>query len=330
MADKKTQTKPKPLTAEELDKTLSKHYYADGGFQGVAALHSKLPKGSASKTRIRAWISKQEVGRYMQTKPPKEVFAHFTEDRPNTIHQADLLYLPHDRVGRKTYKYALTLVDVASRYKAARPLTSKRADETAKAFASIYKSRPLTWPKTLMVDDGHEFKGEVSKLLSKHGVRVRRAEPGHHRSQAFVESFNRRLAERIFRRQAQEELDSGRDNRDWVAVLPAIVADMNNTTTRLTGLRPVKAAKMAHVPLVAEKAPLAEKLLPIGMLVYIETNEEDAKDVGRRRATDPWWTHRPHPILRRVSEPGQPAVYYTAFSKHGFTRSQLRPVSHQN
>ena len=95
----------------------------------------------------------------MQTKPPKDVFAHFTEDRPNTIHQADLLFLPHDRVGRKTYKYALTLVDVCSRYKAARLLTSKLADEVAKAFTAIYKDGPLTWPKALMVDDGHEFKG---------------------------------------------------------------------------------------------------------------------------------------------------------------------------
>ena len=82
----------------------------------------------------------------MQTKPPKEVIAHFTEDRPNQIHQADLLFLPHDRVGRKTYKYALTLVDVASRYKVARPLTSKLADEVAKVFASIYNDGPLTWP----------------------------------------------------------------------------------------------------------------------------------------------------------------------------------------
>ena len=323
MAEKKQQTKP--LTANELADTLSKIYYAPGGFQGITALHSRLPKGAASKERVRGWLSSQKVGRYMQTQPPKEVFAHFTEDRPNAIHQADLLFLPHDRVGRKTYKYALTLVDVASRYKAAMPLTSKLTNEVATAFAAIYTGGPLTWPKTLMVDDGHEFKGAVTTLMRKHGVQVRRAQPGHHRSQAFVESFNRRLAERLFRNQAQQELDTGRDSREWVVVLPTVVADMNDTVTRMTGLPPVEALKMARVPLVAKKTPLPETLLPIGTLVYIATNEEDAKDVGRRRATDPWWTHKPYPILRRVSEPGQPVLYYTAFSKHGFTRSQLRP-----
>ena len=44
---------------------------------------------------------------------------------PNSVHQADLLFLPHDKLRRKTYKYALTVVDIASRYKEAEPLTSK-------------------------------------------------------------------------------------------------------------------------------------------------------------------------------------------------------------
>ncbi|MEW8688801.1 MAG: hypothetical protein AB2556_23535 [Candidatus Thiodiazotropha sp.] len=46
---------------------------------------------------------------------------------PNEVHQADLLFLPHDRVGKRKYKYALTVVDVASRYKEAEPLATKEA-----------------------------------------------------------------------------------------------------------------------------------------------------------------------------------------------------------
>ena len=292
-----------------------------GGFQGITALHSRPPKAQPQKRGSGGGYLVRKSEDTCRLSPLKEVFAHFTEDRPNAIHQADLLFLSHDRVGRKTYKYALTLVDAASRYKAAVPLTSKLATEVAAAFTAIYKDGPLTWPKTLMVDDGHEFKGAVSTLMTKHRVTVRRAQPGHHRSQAFVE-----LAERLFRNQAQQELDTGRDSREWVVVLPAVVADMNDTVTRMTGLPSVEAVGVARVPLVAKKTPLPETLLPIGTLVYIATNEEDPKDVGRRRATDPWWTHKPYPILRRVSEPGQPVLYYTAFSKHGFTRSQLRTV----
>ena len=32
--------------------------------------------------------------------------------KPNDIHQSDLLSLPHDKFKKKTYKYALNIVDV--------------------------------------------------------------------------------------------------------------------------------------------------------------------------------------------------------------------------
>ena len=54
--------------------------------------------------------------------------AKFSVSAPNEVHQADLLFLPHDRPGKgkKLYKYALTVVDVASRYKEAEPLELER------------------------------------------------------------------------------------------------------------------------------------------------------------------------------------------------------------
>ena len=37
--------------------------------------------------------------------------------KPNDIHQADILYPPYDRYEKKTYKYVLNIVGVASRCK---------------------------------------------------------------------------------------------------------------------------------------------------------------------------------------------------------------------
>ena len=156
---------------------------------------------------------------------------------------------------------------------------------------SVYKKGPLTWSSTLMVDDGHEFKGVVNTLMSKHTIRVHRAKPGHHHSQAFIKSFNRCLAERIFHRQAQEELDSGHINPGYVKHLQVVIADMNLSPLRLTGLAPLQAISL-RVLLVAKKASQQKAVLPIGTLVYLATNEEDPQTVGRRRATDPWWTHK--------------------------------------
>ena len=85
----------------------------------------------------------------------------FDAESPNAVHQADLLFLPNDKATaklRKFYKYALTVVDVASRFKAAEPLTSK-------ASQTIYKRGPLRWPKVLWVDPEREFMGEVTREM---------------------------------------------------------------------------------------------------------------------------------------------------------------------
>ena len=314
------------LKDDELAKTLSTLYYKAGGFGGAASLHQKLPKGSASLARVKVWLSTQQVGAYLQVKPPPVVYARVTEQRPNRIHQADVLFQPHDKVGSKTYKYVLTLVDVASRYKAARSLTEKSAAAVAEALTSIYteKGTPLEWPHTMMVDQGGEFKAETQKLLDKHTVTVRRADKGHHRSQAFVESFNKVLGQRLFRAMYAKGFDDGKPSNAWVKALPEVVADMNATTTRLTGLAPEKAILMARVPLLTRTVEIADPIA-VGTMVHVVANEEVKDADAKRRATDPWWTAQAYPVLKRIDSPGEPSLYYVEDQgAHGFTRSQLR------
>ena len=118
--------------------------------------------------------------------------------KPNDIHQSDLLSLLHDKFKKKTYKYAQNIVDVASRYKGYYQLTSKYPKEVAQAFQWIYENTPLTYPKTLIVDDGKEFYRDITKLMEKHDVIIQRGDPSQHHSQGIVERFNRTLADRLF------------------------------------------------------------------------------------------------------------------------------------
>ena len=76
------------------------------------------------------------------------------------------------------YKYALTVVDVASRYKAAEALVSKESEEVARGFKRIYSKDPLKWPQLLQVDPGREFMGGVTKIMGKHNVTIRRGRIG--------------------------------------------------------------------------------------------------------------------------------------------------------
>ena len=39
-------------------------------------------------------------------------------------------------------------------------------------IADIYKDGPLMYPKIFQCDNGSEFKGEVTKMLEKHEVKI--------------------------------------------------------------------------------------------------------------------------------------------------------------
>ena len=89
------------------------------------------------------------------------------------MHQFNLLYMPSDTLYGNKYKYILARIDATSRYKVARPLRTKQAKDVAEMIADIYKVGPLMYPKTFQCDNGSEFKGDVTKMLEKHEVKIR-------------------------------------------------------------------------------------------------------------------------------------------------------------
>ena len=190
--------------------------------------------------------------------------------KPNDIHESDLLSLLHDKFKKKTYKYALNILDVASRYKGSYQLTSKNAKEVAQAFQWLYENTPLNYPKTLIVDDEKEFYGDMTKLIEKHDVTVQPGDPSQHRSQGIVERFNRTLADRLFTYQYHKRLeDPSKSNREWVSRLQNVVSSLNNEKTRLIGMKPVDAIKQTLVEQGFSQSvkEYKEKLLDIGTKV---------------------------------------------------------------
>ena len=112
-----------------------------------------------------------------------------------------MLYMSHNLFEGNTYKYALTGIDVASRYKIARPLRTKKSSEVAFVLELIYKKGGVfKCPKVFQSDNGSAFKNEVTKLLEKHNVDIRRATTKYkHTHTAFMEAFNKELAKLLFK-----------------------------------------------------------------------------------------------------------------------------------
>ena len=137
--------------------------------------------------------------------------------------------MPHNLFEGNTYKYILTDVDVASKYKVARSLRTKTSSEVAFVMEAIYiKGGVSKYPKV------SEFKKEVTKLLEKHNVHIRRTTTKYKRTHtAFVEAFNKELAKLLFKpMDAQEIQDPEKVSTICVKNLNGIVKKMNNTKYR--------------------------------------------------------------------------------------------------
>ena len=90
--------------------------------------------------------------------------------------------------------------------------------DVAEMIADIYKVGPLTYPKIFQCDNGGEFKRDVTKMLEKNEVKIRRVTTKYkHTHTAFVEALNKILAERLFKVQdAQELTDPEKVSSRWV------------------------------------------------------------------------------------------------------------------
>ena len=218
--------------------------------------------------------------------------------------------MPHNLFDGNTYKYILTGIDVASRYKVARPLRTKKSSEVAVVLNEIYeKSGAFKYPKVFQCDNGSEFKNEVTKLLENHNVEIRRATTKcKHTHTAFVEAFNKELAKLLFKpMDAQELQDLEKLSTIWAENLNKTVNKMNNTVLSMSVLRPKDAIKLDTVPLdktYPEETILSED----GLYRYLYQSGEQ-RGHQKRRATGSIWrknTNRPDGIGQ---DPGNRVLY---------------------
>ena len=168
------------------------YYQPENLWKGRKAITMLREATKLPLKQVKAWLAKQALWQ-VYIPPPKRIdHPHYFVAEVNKMHQADLLYLPHDKVYQNTYKYTLQMIDVASRFKVSRPLKTKKASEVAEMFKDIYKKGPLRYLKELHVDNGTEFKADVQKLMKEHDVKmVSVTTKYYHNFTAFIERFNK-------------------------------------------------------------------------------------------------------------------------------------------
>ena len=205
----------------KMDEKFKCIYYSDNGYWRGKSAIQKLSRASGSmKEEAEKWLMKQPLYQIYLPAPkyiprPKASMS-FLLSQMILIRQIFSIYHMTDT----KRKYVLNIVDVASRYKGSYQLVTKNSKEVAQVFQWIYENTSLTYPKTLIIDDGKEFYGDSTKLTEKHDVMIQRGDPSQHRLQGIVERFNRTLADRLFSYQYHRELeDLAKSNREWVSGL---------------------------------------------------------------------------------------------------------------
>ena len=144
-----------------MDEKVKQIYYSDDGYWRGKSAIQKLSKASGSmKEEAEKWLLQQPLHQIYLPAPkyiPRPNASMSLYAKPNDIQQADILYLPHDRYKKEVCKYALNIVDAASRYKGSYQLATKNSKDAAQAFRWIYENTALTYPKTLIIDNGKDF-----------------------------------------------------------------------------------------------------------------------------------------------------------------------------
>src|SRR5437763_4115360 len=175
---------------------------------------------------------------------PGKAEASFSKIKiPNKVHQCDILRHTHDdQDGRRVFICSLLVIDVATRYKEGRSLTSRNSLEIWIAIKDIYEnpSNPLTWPKLLMTDGDASFRGAFSRGMQQYNVTIRVVDLYSFESLAFIKACKKTIAKLTYKVQyaIEGQLTDGKRSRIFKRILKKYIDYLNNSKTRLIGMSP--------------------------------------------------------------------------------------------
>ena len=166
---------------------------APGSFSGLSGFLKNNPqfkKNTSSKTLL-------EQESFTLHKPIKNKFKRnkFITGGIDEIWQADLVDVSNIQNHNYNNKYILTCIDIFSKFAWAVILKDKSSKEVLKAFQKIFEKGRK--PKKIHVDEGNEFKGDVSKYMNKLGINIYNTNSKMKAS--IVERFNRTIKTKMYR-----------------------------------------------------------------------------------------------------------------------------------
>ena len=170
--------------------------------------------GSTSRLRT---CAKCQFYAYRAVKAP--LLGHTHADRAGEKLALDIIRLPEVN----GFGYALTGIDVFSRYGFMVPLKDIKASTTLAALRERILVNGMGKPDIYLVDGGSEFKKEVTDAIEAWLAKKHVHGPHRHEAAGCIEAFNKTIEKRIARMCPEGNLE------DWIKVWPDALEAHNSS-----------------------------------------------------------------------------------------------------
>ena len=212
----------------------NKYYNAKEGFRSSEKMWKSNYKGQKSQPhtydKVKKWVNTQETAQIYKPAPKPKAFSSITADFPRDKYQMDIIIYKEYK-GLDQFKHILVVIDVFSRYVAARALKSRKMPYVAAAFNDIisdsYKTDPTKMPLPINLNCDNEFNNKTwhQHVKGDSKIRYHYSEPYETHHNAIVERVNRTLRTLLGRwRNANRSIDAR-----WAKVLQDLIYNYNHT-----------------------------------------------------------------------------------------------------
>lgn len=320
-----------PTYAERL---MAKVYYSDGytlGRDGFFHYLSTKYKRHPSRRQVAAWLSKQELQQLYAPTRKGGVSDFANPKKPWQEIAVDLIDFVNKPVGK--LKYILVLIDMFSRYMYTEAVTEKTAKKVSVSLEKILKKIKDDWKgevKSMLSDDGGEFKSETIKVLEDNNISRRVILGGHPEQNGLVERSNGKLKMVIAK---NIQIKGG----NWVTHLSKATEVYNQQYNRATKYMPMDAVKLNRM----EQKKLRQNVKEAYLLRKYRAGEAPHKyEVGDKvriklakgkldKASTPNWSSTIHKISNVIQRRGTMAAKYNIEGKsdeYKYSRNDLQLI----
>lgn len=207
---------------------LKKYYYdISSGFQSAQKLFKKVKKFKIPLKQVTEFIKNQNLNERtaIQKKTVNREIPNYSE-----VMHVDLVDMSDYKKQNEGNCWMFNAINSFTRVAYSYAIKTKSDKDTVVAMKKLIEDSPKF--KTIMTDDGSEWKGAFNKLLKSEGIKHITTAPYSPQSNGMIERFNRTIKNILFK------YFKSTDSYKWVDILPKLVKNYNNTYHRIIKTEP--------------------------------------------------------------------------------------------